>query len=392
MSQYKNEKVEKDVWLFTSYSTRYSDSPKVVSEYIHEKYPEIKIYWILETKYFDFVPDYINKIDSKNKKEVENIKMHAEVVIDNIMGPQAKILFSKKIKNIISFKFRKFFDKRKYQYVFSFWHGTPSKKSFNESKELKTTDMSLGRTYFLLGSNYAINRFKIRTKNKAMNYVLTGTPRNDLILKERNTDLLKDFLGLPKDKKIILYAPTFRADATSTVFNLENSGINQLEILDINKVLEKFANAFSNDFVLVTKFHHLVQDKINLASLKDKYKNKIYFGDCYQDINDYISCSDVLITDYSSIMFDYLLTKKPIFIFAHDYEQYAKDRGTLIDVRELGFPFATKDIDFYNCIENFDYNTYLTNVNILIDKFGFYTFPNATENAVQYIMKTIRRK
>ena len=130
----------------------------------------------------------------------------------------------------------------------------------------------------------------------------------DFALQENiGSTFLKATLGIPNDKKIIFYAPTFRkAGAIPLPF-------------DPNKLLE----SLNNEYVIITKLHYL-------NHLNKQYDNVI---DCtsYSDIADLMKISDILISDYSSLVLDFALLNKPIILFQYDYEEYMKQRGVYFD-------------------------------------------------------------
>ncbi|SLM84914.1 MULTISPECIES: bifunctional glycosyltransferase family 2 protein/CDP-glycerol:glycerophosphate glycerophosphotransferase [Vagococcus] len=146
-----------------------------------------------------------------------------------------------------------------------------------------------------------------------------GFPRNDLLVNvsnEENTIIdLKEKLGIPKDKKIILYAPTFR---NTRGFNLE---------LDLKQMKAQL----SDEYVLLVRLHYFVSKKLDLEGVSDFAINVCD----YPDAQDLLLITDILISDYSSIMFDYANLNKPIILFTYDLEYYRDIlRGMYTDLEE----------------------------------------------------------
>ncbi|GAB5053872.1 hypothetical protein PESHB5_03710 [Pediococcus parvulus] len=143
-----------------------------------------------------------------------------------------------------------------------------------------------------------------------------GFPRNDVLIngnKKPYIDKLKQKMGLPFNKKVILYAPTFR-----------QNGVVDLE-LDIKKLQDKL----SDDYVLLVRLHYLVANAVDLH----KFSGFALDMSSYDSIEELYLVSDVLITDYSSVMFDYGYLKRPMIFFAYDLDWYldSHNRGVYLD-------------------------------------------------------------
>ena len=388
----KYKKTDKNFWLFSSYGGRkYDDSPKVVSEYIHKHYPNIHIYWLLEKELFDQVPSYVLCLDVRNANDRAFAFENAAVIIDNIYGPQCSFLFEKGFKKGIYFAIDKFFKKRKYQTVYSFWHGFGVKKGMNEQGNLRTVNISVGNLYFLLPSKSMIKHFKKITQHCAKGYVLNGTPRNDILFNTKlDKSALKKKLGIPSEKKVILYAPTFRGNTKEWTFDIRMSGIDQLKMMDINLLLDTLSLKFGGDFVLVVRIHHLVEDSVNFKDLMIDYSNKVFLGNVSPDMSDYLCISDVLLTDFSSSPADFVLTKKPIFLFVPDYQDYKNKYGLSRELETFPYPYSVTFDDLIEKISTFDYSLYNKKINEYFIEEGFDVTNGSTEKAVNFIMKNLK--
>jgi CDP-glycerol glycerophosphotransferase len=173
-----------------------------------------------------------------------------------------------------------------------------------------------------------------------------GYPRNDILINQNTEDAIasmKENLGLPKDRKVILYAPTWRDDEFycqgSYKFNPH---------LDFKMLMDQL----KEDYICIVKYHYLIQDKIDWSS----YKDFIYVFDNSYDIASLYLVSDILITDYSSVMFDYSLLKRPMFFYAYDLEKY-KDtlRGFYFDfMNEVPGPISMTTEQLIHDIFDYD--------------------------------------
>ena len=170
------------------------------------------------------------------------------------------------------------------------------------------------------------NPFSTVTFRRAFDYhkemLEIGYPRNDILFVKNNEEdirLLKRRLGLPQDKKILLYAPTFRDDEFA-----EKAGYK----FSLRLSFDRLREALQDDYILIVKYHYLIMDYVDWFP----YKGFIYHFDQSFDIAELFLVSDMLITDYSSVMFDYSILRRPMLFYAYDLEKYKNDlRGFYFD-------------------------------------------------------------
>lgn len=214
------------------------------------------------------------------------------------------------------------------------WHGTPLKKLALDMDVLSmggNTDVQKYHDNFVANTrtwDYLIsqNAFSTETFRRCFdfheNMLEIGYPRNDILINHNDAEYitaLKKKLGLPLDKKIILYAPTWRDDQY-----YKKSIYKFVSDMDYDKMKE----ALSDEYVMIVKFHYLVKDHIDWS----QYGDFIYEFNEHQDIAELYLISDILITDYSSVMFDYSLLRRPMFFFAYDIDNYKNNlRGFYFD-------------------------------------------------------------
>lgn len=214
------------------------------------------------------------------------------------------------------------------------WHGTPLKKLALDMDVLSmggSVDVDKYHDNFVANTrtwDYLIsqNAFSTETFRRCFAFdkqmLEIGYPRNDVLFRDNNSDAIADLkrqLGLPQDKKIILYAPTWRDDQfyQKSIYKFTSE-------MDYDRMKAELGD----EYVMIVKFHYLVKDNIDWS----KYGDFIYEFDQHQDIAQLYLVSDLLITDYSSVMFDYSLLKRPMFFFAYDMENYKTNlRGFYFD-------------------------------------------------------------
>ena len=149
-----------------------------------------------------------------------------------------------------------------------------------------------------------------------------------------------------KDKKVILYAPTFRGEVANCV---------SPDVLDV----KLFAENLDDDYILIFKHHQSVRE---LPPIPEEYRNVFAFDmtrEGNMNINELMTVADICISDYSSVVFEYSLFERPIIFFTYDIEEYIDERGLYYDFDEItpGPMFKTNEemVDYIKHIdERFD--------------------------------------
>ena len=243
--------------------------------------------------------------------------------------------------------------KRKGNIYLQTWHGTPLKKLGYDitipgpEVEGRENFYSESRNWdYLISSNtYSTEIFK-RAFKFEKDVLELGYPINDIFFEENGEKIkkLKEKFDLPMDKKIILYAPTWKDDEKNDswehYFNLE---------IDLERLHEKF----SDEYIILLKMHHLVSENLKIA---ESMKDFAIDLSNYDDIQELYILSDILITDYSSVFFDYAHSRRPILFFVPDLEHYISNvRGLYLNMEtDMPGPII-KDNDYLiECLENID--------------------------------------
>lgn len=229
--------------------------------------------------------------------------------------------------------------------VVQLWHAPGAFKKFGASVEDKEMllKVSASTDYLITTSknieNYYAEAFQIKDKSKIKPL---GLPRADYYFKNHDLDKLKKSFykkyNLDENKKIILYAPTFRENEEfNNVFNYLN--------------LKEFNESLSDDHVLVLRLHPKIKNFYE-ANITDSE----FYIDCseYENEQELLLISDILITDYSSIMIEFALLKKPIIFFAYDLDNYlSNERGFYLDYKnDLPGPIVYDSNQLIDCLSN----------------------------------------
>ncbi|MCA2213893.1 bifunctional glycosyltransferase/CDP-glycerol:glycerophosphate glycerophosphotransferase [Jidongwangia harbinensis] len=219
------------------------------------------------------------------------------------------------------------FRRRAGQVVVQTWHGTPLKRIGFDIADVKFTDQSYLAKLAQEAPNWTYlvspNRFSTPILRRAFGYtgemLEIGYPRNDILFRDRaEVDArIRATIGVPQDKKIILYAPTWRDDQYS------DGGYRIPVHLDVADA----AARLGTDHVLLVRRHPNVIDEI-----PGEGDGFVYDVSTYPDMADLLAVTDVLVTDYSSVMFDFANTGRPMLFFTYDLAHYRDElRGFYFD-------------------------------------------------------------
>ncbi len=270
-------------------------------------------------------------------------------------------------------------DHRDKQYVINTWHGAgPFKRDYLEidseknNVEMKERVVNSFGVFDLFLSNCSCNTEKYK---KAFLYdgeiMECGAPRNDVLFCDNNCADIRKRLGIDNTKKIVLYAPTFRKEVEKSI---------SVYNLDFERISQALSKRFDGEFLVLYRFHHMLYETnynyecipmgINVSS--------------YPDVMELLLISDVLITDYSSIMWDFSLMRRPVFLYHNDIEEY--DRGFYCDPDEWPYPKAKTSDEMVSKINNFDEEQYVKDLGSFFQRFHSFDDGHASECIVNRIV------
>lgn len=227
--------------------------------------------------------------------------------------------------------------KRKGMFYIQTWHGTPLKRLALDMFDVRMEGEDSLEAYrkefitnvktwdYLISQNsYSTGIFR-RAFAFDKEILEIGYPRNDILINRNNPQAIheiKERLGLPADRKIILYAPTWRDN--------EHSG-HQRYKLNVPVDFTYMENQLSPEYFLIVKAHYLVGEQLKLDDYQDFIRQ---FGP-ESDIAELYLAADILVTDYSSVMFDYSLLRRPMIFYTYDLDNYKNNlRGFYFDLTE----------------------------------------------------------
>lgn len=304
---------------------KFDDNPKAIYEYMKNSnnYKDYQLIWALDN------PKLVDGLDIEFVKN-NSIKFF-------ITALKAKYwVTNSSMERGLKFK------KQNTIYI-NTWHGSVIKKAGNEFSGEKRKFRVSKANYIYTQSNIDINYFSKVYNYPKETFLLSGYPRNDELCNISKNEILnlKMKLNISANKKVILYAPTFRE------YDYDGNGCYILPPIN----LEKWENKLCTDYILLFRTHYEINKILNITN-----NDFIYNVTDYPYLNDLLKISDILISDYSSIMIDYSILERPIFCFAYDYEKYNCERGCAYDLKtELPNGIIYNEDDLLDCILSCNY-------------------------------------
>ena len=355
----------------------YCDSPKAIYKYMltDKRFEEFNYIWVF-------------KEPNKHKYLEEN--KNTKVI--SVKGKKYVQAMAKAKYWIFNYKIPDYIYPKKDQIFVQCWHGTPLKRlgcdlqhfdnALNtiEGMKKRYNEETKKFSYFLSPSKFASEKFISiwnMKENKKQDCVLElGYPRNDYLYNYTDNDIktIKSKLGIENcTKKILLYAPTYRD-------NQHTSGIGYTYKTEVN--FDKLKEELSDEYIILFRSHWLVANLFDF----EKYKDFIYNVSDYDDIDELYVVSDLLITDYSSVFFDYANLKRPILFYMYDLEEYRDNiRGFYLDIEDLPGPILKTEEELIENIKTISEDFYNEKYKKFNDKFNYLDDGQASKRVVDKI-------
>lgn len=343
-------RTDKRLIVFESFSGRgYSDSPKAIYEYMlhNDEYNDFRFVWIFrEPEKYGFITD--------NPRTVTAVYMSTSY--ERYLAKAGYWIFNyRALDHLVP---------KKNQVYVQCWHGTPLKrlgydimKSDNAMNSLEEIKDKYRRdaarfSYLLSPCAFATEKFttawNLKEWGKADAVIETGYPRNDFLVNHTSADadLIRKKLGLEnEERKVILYAPTWRD-------NQHDSGVGYTYRTEVD--FDYLMDELAEDYIILFRAHYLVASSFDFS----RYEGFVFDVSGVDDINELYVISDMLVTDYSSVFFDYAILRRPIYFFMYDLEEYRDElRGFYLELDELPGPIATKEVHLLEKIRLLEKNS-----------------------------------
>ncbi len=306
---------KRNIIIFESFhGKQFSCSPRAIYEYLKENNYPFKMYWSIDKKYAERFKD-------------ANIQTVPRFTLKWLfLMPQAKYW-------ITNSRLPVWLPKPRNTLYVQTWHGTPLKKlaadmdevhmpATNADKYIANFIKEAKKWDMLISPNaYSTEIFR-RAFQFEKEIIESGYPRNDFLINHNRKEMIeqiKEKVSLPKDKKVILYAPTWRDN------HYYEKGKYKFDIpLDTKRLKQEL----KEQYIMLFRLHYLVAEQLNVS------ENETFMFDfsSHEDIRELYLISDILITDYSSVFFDFANLRRPIIFYVYDLEEYRdKLRGFYFD-------------------------------------------------------------
>lgn len=365
--RYLKMPIKENVVLFETFMAKnYSDSPKYIYEALNKMYPgKYECVWAINGKHD--IP-YGAKTIKRFSFQYAYYCAISKYLVFNVRQPL-------------------WFRKREGQVFLETWHGTPLKRLVFDQEEVTSASPKYKEQFYKQRKEWdylvSANPFSSKTFRSCFMYegkmLEYGYPRNDILYasdKEERAKRLKEKLGIPLDKKTILYAPTWRDD--------EHYGKGEYKFT-LALDLKKMKTMLEKDYVLLLRTHHYIADKIDTTGLE----GFAYNFSTYDDISEIYLITDICITDYSSVFFDFANLKRPILFYTYDIEKYKNQlRGFYIDMNtEVPGPLLYTSEEVIDAILHIDtiQNRYQKRYDDFYDRFCCFDDGHASENIVKEV-------
>lgn len=332
----------------------YGDNPKYIAEEIMHRNLDYELVWLLRRENMGKhnLPPQVRPVRIDSLRAIYDLAT-AGVWVDNHFKPA-------------------YVKKRKRQYYIQTAHGLPCLKrlEFEDFEELckhEATKIDVFVSNSVWTSSVILKDFWYNGK-----ILESGNPRNDILCRTGTSPSCKvrtEYNIMP-DQKIVLYAPTWRPP-----YDLKNY------VFDVDMCLESLRQRFSGDWVLMVRHHPAVHDRsIGISRIEHTVD-----ASEYDDVQELLAVVDVVVTDYSSLMFDFAIRRLPVFLYTPDIDAFRKERGFYFSESELPFSFARNNVQLAYTIMDFDERSYGEQLSHFFGSIGACDCGNASQIVVNLI-------
>lgn len=329
--------LDKHLILFSSFMGKViNDSPKVIFDYIasHDEYRAYRCIWAVEKP--------------ENYPDILTVKIDTPAYF--ILAMKAKYWCTNtNIERGLKFK-------KKKQVYLNTWHGIALKCIGNDCRGRKDYNFDTV-DYLVVSGGHDERVFKSAFNAKEASYLRCGMPRNEELWHADDTlkIRMRKKLHIPDEKKVILYAPTWR----------ESTDGGKTYAIKPPIHLDVWQKELGSEYVVLFRAHHQTTKVLGI-----EYNDFVQNVSDYPAVNDLMIAADILITDYSAIAFDYSILCRPIFCYAYDYDSYLLERGTYFDVdKKYPNKSCRTENELLKRIKNIDYTAECKNTRRFRDEF-----------------------
>ena len=344
------------------------DNPKYIALALHKLSPKTQLFWIIDKRMVDKIdmPSYIKPLFVNSAFFYYHLGT-ARAWVSNFRDPY--------------FQARK---KRSGQFYLQTWHGSgPGKKIEKDAESsldpnyIKLAKKDSEISDLALAGSHLLERIFKESFWYNGNIICCEQPRNDILSNKHIQMNIKKQLGIG-DCNLCLYAPTFRKDGNLDVYNV-----------DYSLLKSSLESRFKGKWVIAIRLHPNLADKTSALKLP----SSIIDLTLYPDIQELLAATDVLITDFSSCMHDFsTTTKRPVFLFAPDYDDYLKgEREMYLNPKSFPFPLATSNKSLAKQISSFDNKKYQKDLDVFIENSGIFLGTEGAQKAAKILCEQLKK-
>lgn len=347
------------VVFFSYFGKQYSCNPKYISEYLEKNQLVSEIVWAFEK------PEDFTYLTTRGIKTISY----------GTLGFIRTCLMSKYI--ITNSEIPLWLPIMKRQVYINTWHGGGAYKrvggAYEKENAGKQKRSAIARknpcTY--VSSSEIFSEMTIRKSFEHTGKIIkSGMPRNDLLINRNREELhkaIRKMYHIPQNHKILLYAPTYRETKCASEYDM-----------DCRALKKTLTEKFGGEWTILYRMHYFIMDQLP--------KSEEYVDvSMHPDMQELLYVADLLITDYSSSMWDFSLTGKPCLLYATDLDQYDLERGFYTNIHTWPFPLSESETELYRTILDFNQEEYQKAVKQYLKDSGSYEKGTATEQVVQFM-------
>ena len=343
----------------------YGCNPKYIAEEILRQNLPYDMVWLVNDLN-ESMPEKIRKVSYGSLDSIYELAT-AKVIVSNV-------------KNLLPYP-----NKKRGQFFIMTWHAWQGLKYIEKDAEEKLSPTYVAQSranskitdLMMVGTQDALEEYR-RVMWYDGEILPCGLPRNDIFFRrdEKLIAQVKQLLGVPPENKIVMYAPTFRDDVAVTA---------EVCRLDAKKLLAALKKRFGGEWSLLMRQH----PNVAAAFAKNYFDVNVINATTYPDMQELILISDVLISDYSSVICDFMFTGKPVFIYAKDYDSYTNERGLRPIFFDLPYHVNKSEAELFYDIETFDAAALEPQIKRFLDMVKPFDDGHASERVVERIKLVI---
>lgn len=349
--------------FFSYHGKQYSCNPRYISEYISARHLPFEIVWGFE-----------------HPEEYLYLKKQGIILTKYLSLPFLKLCLTSRYI-ITNAEIPSWLPVTRRQTLINTWHGGGAYKRVGNAykketaEKQKRAELSRKTPCIYLSSSRAFTQMTLRQSFRHTGKILEiGMPRNDILVSQDKPELyhkIREHYSIPDDDKILLYAPTYRNDKKASDYSL-----------DYETIRQTLTERFGGKWHILLRMHYFVMEQLP--------KTSTYIdASLYPDMQELLYASNILVTDYSSSIWDFALTGKPCFLYAADLDKYDLKRGFYTDIHTWPYPLAENVDELIRNIKSFDSKQYAQKIEKHLLDLGSFEKGNATRTVAKYLLKNL---